>query len=132
MKNQDGAVTNGEADASIESLKAGNVVPAREFFDSYDIGKAGIAPTGGGSNPSQVIPIELKLLRVVVGHPMRRSSEYAKLAGISPNTLLKIRPGLVERGFIRENKQETHNRGRAAILLEPLESARQLVESFEE
>jgi len=79
MKNQDGAVTNGEADASIESLKAGNVVPAREFFDSYDIGKAGIAPTGGGSNPSQVIPIELKLLRVVVGHPMRRSSEYERV-----------------------------------------------------
>ena len=132
MKNQNGTVTDREADASMESFKVSNVVPAREFFNSYDIDKAGIVSTRDSSNPDQLSSAELKLLRAVVGRPLRRSSEYAKFAGISPNTLLRIRPGLVERGFIRENKQETHNRGRAAILLEPLESAKQLVGNLEE
>ena len=127
MKNEHGVVTDKEADASIESIKAGNVVPAGEFFDSCDIGKAGIAPAASGRNPDQLSSAELKLLRAIIDEPMLRSSEYAKLAGISPNTLLKIRPGLVDRGFIRENKQETHSRGRAAILLEPLDPARQIV-----
>lgn len=127
MENKHRVVTDREADASIESLKTGGVVPAREFFGGYDIDKAKTGPTENGSNSNQLAPAELKLLRAIVEHPMHRSSEYAKLAGISPNTLLKTRPVLVEKGLIRENKLETSNRGRAAILLEPLEPAKQLV-----
>jgi hypothetical protein len=132
MNDKNRVVTNEEADASSESLKAGNVVPAHEFLDSCDILETGIDRADKGVNSTEFKAAELKLLRVVVDHPMRRSSEYPKLAGISPNTLLKIRPGLVERGFIRENKLETSNRGRAAVLLEPLEPARQLVGNSEE
>jgi DNA-binding MarR family transcriptional regulator len=132
MENKHRIVTDIEADASIESLKTGDVVPAREFFGGYDIDKAKTCPAENGSNSNQLAPAELKLLRAIVEHPMRRSSEYAKLAGISPNTLLKIRPVFVEKGLIRENKLETSNRGRAAILLEPLEPAKQLVVNCEE
>lgn len=124
---EDKDITNREADVSIESLKTGNVVPAQEFFGCFDIDKSKTSITENGSNSNQLISTELKLLRAIVKYPMRRSSEYAKLAGISPNTLLKIRPSLIKRGFIRENKLETSSRGRAAILLEPLESAKQLV-----
>lgn len=127
MKNKYKVVTDREADSSIESLKTGNVVPAQEFFGCYDIDKAKTNITKNGSSSNQLTSAELKLLRTIVEHPMRRSSEYAKLAGISPNTLLKIRPSLIKRGFIRENKLETSSRGRSAILLEPLESAKQLV-----
>lgn len=132
MKTEDKAVTNKEADASIESLEVGNVVPACDFPHFCDVPMAGIDQTGSAINSTQVRPAELRFLRAVVDHPMRRSSEYSKLAGISPNTLQKIRPGLVERGFIRENKLETSSRGRAAVLLEPLEPARQLVGNREE
>jgi DNA-binding MarR family transcriptional regulator len=126
MKNEERVIINQEADASIKYLTTGQVVPAEEFLEGYDIEKGQTGPIEG-NNSTRFHPAELKLLRAIVHHPMRQSSEYAKLAGISPNTLLKIRAGLVERGFIRENKDETNNRGRAAIRLEPLESARQLV-----
>jgi hypothetical protein len=132
MKDEYRAITDREADASIELLKTGNVVPAREFFGCYDIDEVGTAFAGSGDSLKQVTHVELKFLRAVVKYPMRRSSEYPKLAGISPNTLLKIRPVLIQRGFIRENKLETSNRGRAAVLLEPLEPAKQLVGNREE
>ena len=127
MENKDKVVTDREADVSIESLNTGNMVPAQEFFSGYDIHKGKTSITKNGSSSNQLTSAELKLLRAIVKYPMRRSSEYAKLAGISPNTLLKIRPSLIESGFIRENKLEKNSRGRAAMLLEPLEPAKQLV-----
>jgi len=127
MENKDKVVTDSEADVSIESLNTGNMVPAQEFSSGYEIHKGKTSIRKNDSNSNKLTSTELKLLRAIVEHPMRRSSEYAKLAGISPNTLLKIRPSLIKRGFIRENKLETSNRGRSAILLEPLEPAEQLV-----
>ena len=127
MKDKCRIVTNREADASMKTLETGTVVPAQEFLEGYNIEKAHTMPAEDNNNSIQVHPAELKFLRAVVNYPMRRSSEYAKLAGISPNTLLKIRSGLIERGFIRENRQQVNSRGRAAIRLEPLELAKQLV-----
>ena len=58
---------------------------------------------------------------------MQRSSEYAKLAGMSPNTVGKARIILIKKSLIREHKLESGGRGRAAILLEPLEAAKKLL-----
>ena len=128
MNDEDNIVTNVEADQSAASLEAGSIVPAREFLTWAETTLDQSAPglkdgTCGGLNSA-----ELRFLRAVVEHPMQASSEYAKLAGVSPNTLRKIRPALVEKGFIRENRLDRNSRGRTAILLEPLEPARQLVQ----
>ena len=41
---------------------------------------------------------ELKLLQAIINNPMLPSSHYVKLAGISPNTLRKLRPVLINKG----------------------------------
>jgi hypothetical protein len=58
---------------------------------------------------------------------MLPSSHYVKLAKISPNTLRKLRPILIAKGFIREHVMDSSNRGRSKRVWEPLDSAKQAI-----
>lgn len=120
-------VSDDEADQSLQSLVTGPVVPAstREQSQGTARGvKANVREPGEGG----LSEAGLRLLRVIVEHPLRPSSEYPSLAHISPNTFQKLRPTLVERGLVRERKLESRGqRKRSALMLEPLDTARALL-----
>jgi hypothetical protein len=123
-KNLHKVVTDREADESIRPLEELPMEVATEFFNktmmSNDVSQQ--------ARQSDILsPSELRLVQAVVKNPMRPSGEYPKLARISPNTFQKVRPGLVDKGFIREHRLESGGRGRTTILLEPLEAAIELV-----
>ena len=73
---------------------------------------------------------ELRLLKAVVQNPMLSSSQYVRLAKISPNTLSKLRPVFIERGFIREHEIDSGSRGRSKRVWEPLEVAIKAVKAY--
>ena len=79
------------------------------------------------SDPEILSPSELGLLQAIVSHPMRPSSDYVKLARISPNTLRKLRPIFLQRGFIKEHLLDKSGRGRSARIWEPLASAEKVL-----
>lgn len=70
---------------------------------------------------------ELKLLQAVINYPMRPSSDYVKLARISPNTLRKLRPILIKKGFIKEHLIDSGNRGRSKRVWEPTQAGKEAV-----
>ena len=125
MKNIDRIVTDSEADQSIHSLRGGTIVAAKEFFcPDFNTIKAGVGKDGNYRHQNSA---ELRLLKAVVENPLRPSSKYPKLAGISPNSFQKLRPILIEKGFIRQRKLDSSGRGRSTILLEPLELGKKAV-----
>ena len=92
-------------------------------MDSVDQSNPGGSPDLG--------PTERRVLIVIVKNPMLPSSKYPKLAGISPNTWQKIRSHFVEKGWIRQHRLQTGNRGRSTVLIEPLDAGIQLVNKFQ-
>ncbi len=122
---QNPKVSDQQADASLRTLATGHIVRATGI--AGDSTETSFRKASGSPHADSLSPTALRLLRAVVDKPMLRSSEYAKLAGMSPNTANKVRPILIEKGLIREQKLESGRRGRAAILLEPLEAAKQLL-----
>ena len=132
MENRYRAVTDKEADDSLIPLEALEVDVAAEFASCPAMPKIDIGSAGQRNHqPDNLTAGELKLVRAVVKHPMQASSEYPKLARISPNTFQKARPLLISRGLIREHKLESGGRGRSTILLEPLPAAIELVSANE-
>jgi len=130
-KSQIDTVTDEEADRSIEDLDAGDIVPAaianRDGIEiPHEDQKTDTQKTSVTSE--ELTPAEFKLVSAVVESPMRVSSDYVKLAGISPNTLRKLRPILIEKGLIKEHCSEGSVRGRTARRWEPLDAARLAVE----
>ncbi len=118
-------VTDREADESVNSLKGGTVVPVTQFFHlGFNTCKTA---TGKDGNCRRKTSAELRLLKAIVENPLRPSSEYARLAGISPNSFQKLRPKLIDKGFIRQRKLDSSGRGRSTILLEPLELGKKAV-----
>ena len=75
----------------------------------------------------QLTDSELRLLTAIVNHPMLSSSQYVKLAKVSPNTLRKLRPVLMEKGLIKEHIMDSTGRGRSKRIWEPLETAKKIV-----
>ena len=69
---------------------------------------------------------ELRYIEAVINNPGTPSSALAKLARVGPQRAQKIRRRLVDLGYLREHSVSTGKRGRAAIVLEPLEPALQL------
>ncbi len=120
-------VSDQQADASLQTLVTGPVVRATDIAEDSDSRELRCGGVPGSSPADSLSPTALRLLRAVVEKPMLRSSEYAKLAGMSPNAAGKVRPVLIEKGLIREHKLESSKRGRAAILLEALEAAKKLL-----
>jgi hypothetical protein len=123
-------VTDKEADDSLRPLEALEIEVAEEFAHCSDIPKTDIPFTDQRNNPvDNLTSSELKLVMAVIKNPMQASSEYPKLAKISPNTFQKARPSLIDKGLIREHKMESGGRGRSTILLEPLPTAIELFSS---
>ena len=61
---------------------------------------------------------ERRYCKSIVDDPMLPSSQYPKLAGVSPKTAQRFRQRLVQAGLIREHMVESGRRGRHSILLE--------------
>ena len=94
------------------------VVPVYEFFDSYGVGLIESENKSDASNVSiSATDIKAKVLKIISDNPMSPSSEYPKLAGISPNTFQKIRKLLLEEGLIDERKFQMAGRGRSRLVL---------------
>jgi len=74
-------------------------------------------------------PPSAKILLRLLHNPMLPSSSYVKLAKISPNTLSKLRPVLIDKGFIREHIMDSGNRGRSRRVWEPLDAAKEILSS---
>ena len=127
MDHKSKIITDSEADESIKSLRSGKVLPATEFLGSYSTGRTKADLANKDSYSSQATAAELRLLKAIVENPMHPSSEYPNLAGISPNTFQKLRPIFIDKGFIREHKLQSGGRGRSTMLLEPLDSAKNII-----
>jgi hypothetical protein len=127
MDHKNKIITDKEANGSIKSLGGGKMLPATEFLGSYstDCTKADLV--NNNRHSSQITAAELRLLKAIVENPMHPSSEYPRLARISPNTFQKLRPVLIDKGFIREHKLQSGGRGRSTMLLEPLDLAKKIV-----
>ena len=127
MTDESMLVSDEEADRSLASLVTRPVVPAAEWQQWPQTGratKAAITPSGA----ADLSEAELRLLRAIVEHPLEPSSEYPSLAHISPNSFQKLRPALIDRGLVREHKLESGGRrGRSTLMLEPLDAARELL-----
>ena len=111
-------VTDKEADESLKLLLTGIVEPAYEFFEPYSLGQINDnnPSTRKGSSNSRV-DIKIKILTVIAENQTLPSSEYPKLAGISPNTFQKLRRLLLEEGLISEHKLQMVGRGRSRLVL---------------
>ena len=121
-------VSDNEADDSLKSLADLTVEPV-EFSDWSPTPRITIGDDKKKqpSITSKLSPSEFRLLQAIIDHPMLPSSHYVKLARISPNTLRKLRPLLIKKGFIKEHLLESGRRGRRQRIWEPLESAKQAV-----
>ena len=121
MEEKNIIVTDCEADESLKSLATGKLVQAVEFSQSCRGSLTGNNTISCNSSYKTADGVEIRLLRVIIEHPMQPSSQYPKLACISPNTFKKVRPILKDKGFISEHKLQANTRGRCTILLGPTE-----------
>ena len=107
------------------------VVPVYEFFDCYEVGLVRGNDTFGQKDLSDSTEdIEVKLLKVISGNQMLPSSEYPKLAGVSPNTFQKIRRLLLEEGLIDEHKLQMAGRGRSRVVLDLTEKGEKFLKDY--
>ncbi len=123
-------VTDQQADESLKPLESLAVEPV-EFsnWSAVDCITVQNEIQAKGQAANQLTDSELRLLQAVVDNPMQPSSSYVKLAKISPNTLSKLRPVLIDRGFIREHLMDSGNRGRSRRVWEPLGAAKEIFSS---
>ena len=123
-------VSDEEADASLKSLAHLTVEPVELSTWSPVPTVTVVTDTEQeASTPEPLSPGELRLLQMIVNHPMRPSSDYVKLAHISPNTLRRLRPIFIKRGFIREHLLDKNGRGRSARIWEPLQPAHEALKA---
>ena len=129
MKSMRG-VSDIEADKSLETL--GDLdVESVEFPDWSAVPCVKVSGNkDSGTGVDRFSDSELRLIEAIVAHPMLPSSQYVKLAKISPNTLKKLRPVLIEKGLIREHVLDSAGKGRSKRVWEPLEAAKRLVEEL--
>lgn len=114
-----------QSDRGLAGLLALPVEKAVEFQEWHPGRESVPAETRAQSKPknSMLSEAELSYLRVVVDHPGKPSSAYPAMAGIGARRGQVIRKRLVELGYLREHSVNTGKRGRASIILEPLEPA---------
>ena len=137
-------VSDDEVAASVQALDRLRTVPATEFADwkpyhSIDVKTPSVDRESASTSPfsgpepieSQPSDVELRYIRAVIENPGTPSSVVAKLARMGPQRAQNIRRRLVDLGYLREHRVSTGKRGRAAIVLEPLEPALQLAREEE-
>ena len=120
-------VSDAEADESLKMLDHLKVEPV-EFSDWSATERVEVKTTQSSATVT-LTDTEIKLLKAIIENPLLPSSRYVKLAKISPNTLSKLRPRLIERGLIREHELDTSGRGRGKKVLEPLKDATEVLKS---
>jgi len=124
MEEKNIIVTDCEADESLKSLAKGKLVQAVEFSKSCRDSLTGSNTISCDRTSKTADDVEIRLLRTIIEHPLQPSSQYPKLAGISPNTFKKIRPVLKDKELISEHKLQANTRGRSTILLGPTEQGK--------
>jgi hypothetical protein len=123
-------VSDEDAARSVRSLENLPTVPAHEYTNWQPDHLTWVesparteADDPAVASRADVSDAERRYMRAVVDNPGKPSSSLPKLAHISPKRAQKIRRRLVETGYLREHSVSTGKRGRAAIVLEPLEPA---------
>lgn len=121
-------VTDRQADESLESLDALDVEPV-EFSNWSAIERIEVKSNTADKTQKidQLTDSEFRLLKAIIENPMLPSSSYVKLARISPNTLKKLRPILIAKGFIAEHSMDSGSRGRSRRVWEPLDAGKQAI-----
>jgi len=94
------------------------VVPATEFahWEPHHIVEL-------SSQTKPLTDTELRYVQAVVATPGKPSSFYARTIGVSGKRAAEIRARLVKENYVREHELATGQRGRNAIVLEPLPAA---------
>lgn len=121
-------VTDHQADESLKSLDSLDVEPV-EFSNWSAVERIEVKNDAVHKTQKvvQLTDSEFRLLKAIVDNPMLSSSSYVKLARISPNTLKKLRPILIGKGFIVEHTMDSGNRGRSKRVWEPLDAGKQAI-----
>ena len=114
----------------LEQLASLPTVPAEEFSNwgplavqATECPKEKISPFASAR--------EYRFCRAVRQNPMRPSSTYSKLAGVSSKAAVSIRRKLVSCGYVREHVVDSGCRGRSAIVLEISPAGEKAVTSYE-
>lgn len=85
-------------------------------------GRSSSAATSGSAPAASAVPVlsgpEYRLCHAIQHHPLEPSSRYARWAGMSPKTAIKLRQVLIEAQLIRPRRVERSARGGGALLLE--------------
>ena len=122
-------VEDQEADASVAGLDDLPTVPAKEF-NNWTLFPVNSISTRESEPEEMLSEIDLRFLQAVIDHVGKPSSFYSRVVGVSGKRAAQIRKRLVKEGYLREHKVATSQRGRNAIVLEPLEPAFVAVEKF--
>jgi len=120
-------VSDHQADQTLNALSHLKVEPV-EFTHWSAQPRIEVSPQQ--SQATMLIESEYRLLKAIIDNPMLSSSQYVTLAKISPNTLRKLRPELIQKGFIREHEVDSGKRGRTKRILEPLELGINAVKAY--
>jgi len=123
------SVSDKEADQTLTSLSHFKVDPV-EF--THWSAKPRIEVPCRQTQAATLTDSEYRLLKAIVDNPMLPSSQYVKLAKISPNTLSKLRPDLIQRGLIREHQVDSGKRGRTKRVWEPLEAGIKAAQAYDQ
>lgn len=115
----------------LDELRRLPVEPASEFLNWPQNGGAASVDAPSTSQSPGGTPglseADVRYLKAVIDQPGKPSSIYPKIAQIGQRRAQEIRRRLVSLGYLREHTVNTGKRGRAAIVLEPLESAHDAV-----
>jgi hypothetical protein len=121
---------NAPCNLGIGSLRGLRTEPAKEFADWGRDTSTSQPPVARKDSPF-ASEHEYRLCKAIIEHPMQASSQYAKLAGMSPKTVQAVRTKLVATGFIREHVVNSGRRGPPTLLLEPLDASKEAVRKHE-
>lgn len=119
-------VDDAEAALSVKVLDSLPTVPAKEYehWKPHHVIEVAVPPPKASPHLTEV---ELRYLKLVVTEPAKASSHYAKEAGLNGAAAAAVRAKLSALGYVREHSIATGRRGRMAIVLEPLERAREVI-----
>ena len=123
-----GNIPDTETSDDLKDLMALPTVVADEFTDWRSTRSKAIRSFSRETGEEgKLSDSEIRYICAVMNNPGKPSSILPKLARMSPKRVQKIRHRLVDVGYLREHSVSTGKRGRAAVVLEPLEPALQAV-----